>query len=157
MQLHVIKRPDGALIPALEHDREKLSTIKIGQPCRIELKRQRNYTFHKKYFALLEFAFDQWNPPEHGEGSAWKERITINRNFDRFRKDIIILAGYYEATYRLNGDVRIEAKSISFASMSQDEFEELYNATLTVIVEKVLQGYDSDALREILEQLDGFA
>ena len=143
-------------MPAHDSDRELLAKIKTGQVCKLSLTRIRNYDFHKKYFALLNLAFDYWEPPEHGKGSAWSEKILVEKNFNRFRRDIIILAGYYEATFRLNGDILIEAKSISFGSMSEDEFEELYNATITVIVKHVLQNYDEVMLKSIMAQVEEF-
>jgi hypothetical protein len=151
-----IKTPVSTFMPASEHDRGLLSKIKIGQPVRLKYTQVRNYQFHKKYFALLNLAFDYWEPPEGGMGSAWKDKIDIEKNFDRFRKDIIIRAGYYEATYRLNGDIRFEAKSIAFGNMSEDEFEELYTKTIDVIVKHVLEGYSDEMLRSVLEQVEAF-
>ena len=85
------------------------------------------------------------------------KKVTPEKNFDRFRKDIIVLAGYYDATYRLNGDTRIEAKSISFGSMSEDEFEKLYSACVDVILQYVCTQYDGKMLDEVVEQAMAFA
>lgn len=146
----------NALHPAHAEDQELLSHIKAGQPVKLKLTRVRNYEFFCKWWALIDYAFDYWEVPEAGEGSAWREAINVEKNLDRFRKDITILAGFYEATYRLNGDVRIEAKSISFGSMTEDEFEKLYDATIDVIVKQVLRNYDGEQLRSILEQVETF-
>ena len=151
-----IKTPSNVFMPATVHDQELLKKIKIGQPVKLKYTRVRNYEFHKKYFALLNLAFDYWEPPEHGEGSAWKDKVEIEKNFDRFRKDIIIRAGYFTATYRLNGDVRFEAKSIAFHSMSEDEFEELYTKTIDVIIKHVLDGYTDEMLRSVIDQIEAF-
>ena len=158
MEAHFIKLPNRCLIPATEQDEELLSKIKAGDPVKLTYTRPRNYHFHKKYFALLNLAYDYWEPPEHGKGSAWQEKVEIEKNFDRFRKDIAILAGFYEASYRLNGDVRIEARSISFANMSEDEFEKLYSATIDVILKNVMHSYTEPQLRKTVEDLIlGFA
>ena len=149
-------KANNALHPASFNDQEILKHFKTGQPVSVELKRVRNYEFHKKWFALVGLAFDYWEPPDDGYGSAWKEKIVIEKNFERFRKDITIKAGYFEATYRLNGDVRIEAKSISFASMSEDEFEELYANTIDVIIKNIMTQYDGDMLRSLVEQVEAF-
>ncbi len=138
---------NGALYPASEDDHEKLKKIKTGEPVRVTLKRVRNYKFHRKYFALLNLAFDYWEPPENHVGE---------KNFDRFRKDCIILAGFYERYVRLDGSTRVEAKSISFAKMSEDEFEDLYNKTIDVIIKYVLTSYTGDMLRSIVDQLEEF-
>ena len=156
MEAFCIKTQNSALVPATDHDREILKVLKMGQPVKITIRRVRNYDFHKKYFALLNYAFEIWEPPEHGAGSAWKEKMVIEKNFDRFRKDIIIRAGFYEATYRLNGDVRFEAKSISFHNMSEEEFADLYALTLDVIIKHVLTGYTEETLKEVLAHIEGF-
>jgi len=101
MEAFFIKTTSSSLVPATDHDRELLKHIKISQATKLSFKRVRNYEFHKKYFALLNIAFESWEPPEHGEGSAWAEKMPVTRDFDRFRKDVIILAGHYEATYPL--------------------------------------------------------
>lgn len=142
-----------ALAPASDDDAELLSKIKAGEVVKLTLTRPRNYKFLRKYFALMNLAFDYFEPPAHGEGSALAEKYTIEKNLDRFRKDITILAGYHEMTYRLNGDVRIEAKSISFGSMSEDEFEKLYSACITVILNKVCTTFTEDELRKAVEDM----
>ena len=46
----------------------------------------------------------------------------VLKNFDRFRKDLTVLSGFYNATYTFRGDVRLEPKSLSFGSMCEEEF-----------------------------------
>jgi hypothetical protein len=43
----------------------------------------------------------------------------VQKNFDQFRKDLTILAGYYESTINLRGEVRLIAKSLNFSAMGQ--------------------------------------
>ena len=145
MDAFVIKM-NGALHPASESDREILKKFKTGEPARVKLTRVRNYQFHRKYFALLNFAFDYWDP----------ENECAEKNFDRFRKDTIILAGYFDRVIRLDGSTRVEPKSISFASMSEDAFEFLYGNTIDVIVKYVLKNYTGDMLRSVMEQVESF-
>ena len=156
MDIFVIKMPDGNLMPASEHDRELLRHIKSMQPCRVKLTRIRNYAFHRKWFALVKYAFENWEPAVKVKEcrKAWAEGA--HKDFDRFRKDITILAGYYDATYRLNGEVLLEAKSISFGAMDEDEFQKLYEATIEVIVKHVLAHMDGDTLKATLEQVEAF-
>jgi len=107
--------------------------------------------------ALFSYAFSIWEPPENKANNLIKlSGITPDKSFDRFRKDLTILAGYYDATYRLNGEVRFEAKSLSFAKMSEDEFEELYKKLIDVIVKHVLNNYSEDDLEEVLENIEAF-
>ena len=146
MDAFFIKTSSRTLVAASDHDAELLKHIKTGQPARMTFKRVRNYEFHKKYFALLQFAFDYWEPQnEVGE-----------KNFDQFREDIIILAGYYHRYIRLDNETRIKAKSISFGSMSEEEFETLYTKTIDVIIKHICHQYTGEMLRQTIEMTEAF-
>lgn len=147
MDIYLTKINDETLTTSTPEDTEKLKKIKRGEVVRVTLTRPRNYQFHKKWFRLVKFAFEQWEPVD----SHSYRTIIPEKNFERFRKDIIILAGYYDSFYRVDGSVRMEAKSISFASMTEEEFEKLYSATIDVILNKILiHGYDRPELERVL-------
>ena len=159
MEAFFVKTGSHHLQPASEADAVLLTKIKTGEVVKLKLTRPRNYLFHKKFFALLNFAFDYWEP-SHFETEQCMEdgsSILIEKNFDSFRKDVNVLAGYCDATYRLNGDTRIEAKSISFGSMSEDEFEKLYSACIDVILKHICPQYTGKMLDEIIDQTMAFA
>jgi hypothetical protein len=132
------------LIPADEQSREWYDKVNHGEVVSGEFRKVRNYRFHKKFFALLNIAFDHWQPGEID--SKWG---APEKNFDRFRADCIILAGFYETTIRLDGSVRVEPKSISFAKMSEDEFSELYSRTIDVLIKHV---YDASMTPEEIDE-----
>ena len=144
-----------ALVPAHQTDEDALKALPTSVPLRVKVTRMRNVQFHRKYFALLNYAFECWTPPE-GQALASNISVVVEKNFDRFRKDIIILAGFYEAHYRLNGEVRLEPKSISFSSMDQDAFDILYDKTIDVIIKHVLSNYTGDELRNVIDQVMEF-
>ena len=112
MELVLMKAPGGTLIPADESARETVAHWKIGQGVRAKVSRMRNLPFHRKFFAMLNLGFDAWEPePVEVNG------IPAVKNFERFRKDVLIQAGFYDLTVNIRGEARAEAKSISFASM----------------------------------------
>ena len=80
-------------------------------------------------------------------------------DFDRFRKDLIILTGNFTAVYNARGEVRVEAKSISFAGMDEAGFEKLYSKTIDVILGKILAGgrMTEDQLRNHVENVLHYA
>lgn len=149
MDAFFVKMPNGMLMPAAEHDRELLTKIKVGQPVRLTLKRVRNYDFFRKWWALIHYAYDVWEPDPGNQVGE--------KNLDRFRKDITILAGYYEQTIRLDGSTRTEAKSLQFGKMTEDEFEDLYSKTIDVILKYVMHNYTGDQLRCVVDQVMEFA
>lgn len=134
MRLLMTKTPQQALVPFDAAARELIEKLKVGASVWVEVKRARNAKFHRKLFSLLNLAYDLWEP----EAKTYKGQ-PIAKNFDGFRRDIIILAGHYEAVYSLNGDVRLDAKSIAFDKCDEDEFEEIYKGVLNVVWDKVLR------------------
>jgi len=153
MHIALIKTQAGFL-PADRWTEEFAKIIKLGSVIHADFKRMRNYDFFKKLFALLNLAFEYWQPGEISSKYGIPEK-----NFDRFRKDIIILAGYYHTEIRLDGSVRVVADSISFGKMSEDTFEKLYNNVLTVIMERipVLDKMTSDEINDLVDKVIGFA
>ena len=143
MEVYLTKTMIG-LIPADEKSREWFDKIKLGEAVHADFKRVRNYRFLRKYFALLNIAFDHWEPGEINSKYGIPEK-----NFDRFRADVTILSGYFDSTIRLDGSVRIEPKSISFAKMTEDEFAQLYSKTIDVLIKHV---YGSKMTSEEIEE-----
>lgn len=151
-ELVMIRQPGGALIPATDEDAEALRKVKAGAAVRVEVKQIRNYKFLQKWFTLAKYAFDIWVdriPSMEYKGQP------VRPSFDRFRKDLIILTGNYDATYNARGEVRLEAKSISFANMGEDDFEKLYSQTIDVILQKILAGtgYTEAQLRNYVDNV----
>jgi predicted nucleotide-binding protein (sugar kinase/HSP70/actin superfamily) len=134
------KTLSGTLAPADSETAAYVARLKFGQGLRAEVKRARNILFHRRMFALLNFAFDLWDCPAlEYQGQA------VAKNFDRFRKDITILAGFFDAVTNLRGEVRLEAKSLAFHNMGEEEFERVYKAVLGVVWDRILRskGYES--------------
>ena len=150
VKFHVIKRY-GTLAPATEHDAEAIKSLKDGATFAVTVTRPRNVKLHRKFFALLNVGFEAFEPPEQDYRG-----FPVQKNFDRFRKDVIISSGYYKAVANLNGDVRAEAKSISFAKMSESEFSELYLAVSNVLLQKVLKTYTGAELDAVVEEILAF-
>jgi len=137
----------NALVPFDEDASDFLKKMKIGRPVRLKITSVRNHAFHRKYWALINLAYDFWEP----------EDDQPMKNKDRFRKDITILAGFYEQSVRLNGDIRTEAKSISFANMDDDEFEKLFSKTIDVILKHVCKHLTDEEIRnQVADMVVGF-
>ena len=144
MEIRLTKR-DGFLVPFDSVTEDWLLKKHEGQYFTCDISTPRSYKFHKKLFKLLTITFDHWNP----EPLTNKHGI-VEKNFEQYREDITILAGYYEQTFRLDGSVKVRAKSISFAKMEQEEFDMLYDKILTVIIQKVLVGFSIEQVDELV-------
>lgn len=153
MKAYLIKTITG-LIPADPESDKWYQKQKVGVVISAEVKQVRNYQFLKKLFALLNLAFEYWEP---GAVSS-KYGIPI-KSFDQFRHDLIILAGYYHTEIRLNGSVRIVPDSISFSNMDEDVFGKLYQNVLTVIMKRipVLSEMTEDEINDLVNKVIAFA
>lgn len=116
----------------------------------------RNPKFHRKMFALLAVGFDSWEPDR--KRFSYNGRA-IEKNFERFREQVLILAGHYDQVFSLRGDrMELVAKSISYAAMDDSEFEALYSAVIDVLLREVCTRYSGRAeLEAVAEQVLRFA
>ena len=149
-ELTLIKRIDGAFVPATHHDAALCHRIKVGGGISAEWKRKRNVKFHRKFFALLHIGFESFEP----EITEFKGH-PVQKSFERYRKDVICAAGFYDVIANLNGDIRREAHSISFGNMSEEAFAELYSNCIDVTLQRVLTNYTRDDLEQQINHVLG--
>lgn len=123
MKLLVVNTPRG-LVPLGDDDYEEKKKLKLGQTYSVEIKVARNVDFHRKYFALIAYAWEFLNEQET---ARFKSK-------DNFRKYLEMAAGHCDIIYhpRLQEFVEIP-KSISFGSMDNTAFSELYERVKDVI------------------------
>lgn len=112
MIIPMMKNAGGVFCPADEMYLPDLQSFKNGEIYEIELKRTRNPAFHRKVFAFFKFCFNHWA----ADKTEWKH-FDEREQFDTFRKHLTVLAGFYESTYNIKGDLRIEAQSLSYGNM----------------------------------------
>ena len=116
---------------------EYIKKMKLGQAYSIEIKKERNYENHKRFFAMLNIAFDltdgQFNTL-HG-----------------FRKWLLMAAGY--ATPITGPDKRTywDVDSISFSSMDEIKFQEVFNACVDIFIQHWGDKISKEKLMEISE------
>ena len=131
--IHLRKLPSGAMVPADDLSAESVKKLKIGGEFKAVLTQPRNYEFHKKAFALIQVAFEVWEP----EAMEYKGR-PVQKNIEKLRQDISILAGYYTVEFNWKGEPRFKADSWSFANMDEITFAEMYDKLINVILLKIL-------------------
>jgi len=129
----IVQIINSKIIPLYNSDYEKLSKIRPGVEYQIEIKQPRNVLFLRKFYALMNLTFDN---QEHFD------------NLDSMRKWLQMKAGYYTETITPTG-VMFEPKSISFASMDELEFNELYQRVMDQVCE-FLDTTQEDILENIV-------
>lgn len=125
--IELVKTPEGWLRPWSEEDAEKLSHWKIGAPLRATVRQPRNAAFHRKFFAMLNTAFE------------WQDEYDSKESF---RWVVTIYAGFYDEVPSPKGGITFVPKSIAFHKMDEMEFAELYSK----VVDVVLKYFVSDPL-----------
>ena len=147
-----LRKATDSLRPMAAADADALSKIKTGDVVLVEFRKPRNVLFHRKYFSLLNFAFEHWEP----EAMKFKGR-EVGKSLDVFRGWIICQAGFYDLAITPDGRVKASPMSISFAKMDEQEFEDLYSKTIDVILKCVLKNYKNrDELESVLETVIGY-
>lgn len=147
LRLQMLKVSDG--FQAFdEMTAEALKSLKNGEQYEIEIIRTRNPAFHRKVFAFFKFCFDHW-AADKTEWRYFDERT----QFDTFRKNLTVLAGYKVVSYTIDGRMRVEAQSLAYGNMSQDEFERCYSALINAAMQSIFKDCNDD---QILDRLYAF-
>lgn len=131
------RRVPGGLAPESEEEAAKLKKLKAGASVRVTVTQEVNARFRRKWWALAKFAFDLWSDTMPDREYRGQE---VQRSFERFRKDLTILAGHFSPVWAVNGEMRVEAASLKFSRMDNETFEALYSATINAVLSKILSG-----------------
>lgn len=123
MKLMVVNTPRG-LVPLGDDDYEEKKKLRLGETYTVEIKVARNVEFHRKYFAMIAYA---WEFLTETEVATFKTK-------DNFRKYLEISAGHCDVIFhpRLQEFVEIP-KSISFGKMDETAFSDLYGRVKDVV------------------------
>ncbi len=119
-----VKNTMSGLIPMTSEDYDLKKRLKIGEVYSVDIKLVRNYEFHKKYFALINCAWEFMT----------EKQQTFFKDIEKFRKTIEVAAGHCEPFYSHEKKEWFDIpKSIAFDKMDNSQFEELYQRVLDVL------------------------
>lgn len=144
MELLLYNTPEG-LKPCYDDDYDEKKKLKIGETYKAKITLARNVRFHRKYFALINLAWEYQN----------ERTIAHFRNsVELFRKTVEIAAGHCEQVYSIERREWLEIpKSIAFDKMDEAAFSDLYERVKDVIFSTFLHNVDEE---EFLHKLSGF-
>lgn len=144
MKIRLLNTPEG-LKPLYDDDFEEKKKLKLGQTYTVEIRLMRNLQFHRKYFALINCAWEYQNE---------KVKTHFSENKEAFRKTVEIAAGWYDTVYSIQRKEWVQTpKSIAFDKMDNTEFEQLYENVKTVLFNTFLRKVD---INEFLSNLINF-
>ncbi len=127
-----LKKNLSKLEPADSEASEVLKKWKQGEVLSCDVKKPRNYEFHKKAFALFNLVYEN------------QDRYNT---LEDILTEIKLRTGHYQEHITVKGVVVYVPKSISFASMDETEFNVFYNKAVNI----VLKYFIPDTTREELE------
>ena len=113
-----VRNTINGLVTLYSSDMEEKRKLKIGETYQVEVKRPRNYQFHKKFFALLNI--------------GW-ENTDVEMPFDTYRRWVTMRAGFQKVYHTPKGEL-YEPESIAFSNMDNDTFSEVYERVLSIIL-----------------------
>jgi hypothetical protein len=147
MKVNFIKQVGGVLIPANEIEVDRLKRLKTGEMYEVDLVSSRNPAFHGKVFAFFNFVYNYWS----ADKTEW-EHFNEQKQFDTFRKNLTVLAGFKEVSYTIDGRMRVEAKSLAYAKMEQEEFEACYSALINASIKHIFNNTkDQNIINQLYE------
>jgi len=111
----------SGLVPLYPSDYDNKRKLVLGETYEADIKNPRNVGFHRKFFAML---------------NVGHENTRLEMPFDTYRKYMTVKAGFFTA-YQTPKGVYYDPDSISFASMEQDEFEDVYSRVLDKVIEDI--------------------
>jgi len=124
--MNLCKSHNGGYYPCTDED--IAASQKIGAGEMLKCTQKRNIPFHNKMMSLFRIGFDNWD--QEVVETEWGPAFV---SYDRFRKDIMILAGFYDMVINVKGEARAEAKSLAFDSMDEITAKRAYRACRDVI------------------------
>jgi len=133
----IFKKTFSSFEPVDDKAKKILKRCVFGDEVELEHIAKRNVGFHRKFFAIIKLTFDNQDYTE---------------NIDIFREIVTIHAGHFHFIELIDGTKAKRANSISFPSMEQYEFEDVYSDVFNVCL-KIL-GCKSEELEKELLRFD---
>jgi len=144
MELFLTCTDVGKFKNTAEKDYAKFLKIKPGNIGRFTSWKERNILFHRKFFALIQYAI--YHLPEDDFYDKW-------RNEKSMRTEIMFQNGRFDIHETIGGKKSYVPRSISFKSMDNEEFEKIYKEAFDTIMKHFLKGI---SLEEFQNGLAGF-
>lgn len=134
--------PTG-LKPMYDEDYDSKKMLKVGNVYEATIKEMRNVAFHRKYFSLINLAWEYLNE---------QQRTFFKDDVNAFRKTVEVAAGHYEPVYSVARQSWLEVpKSIAFDKLSESDFEQLYERVKNVLFQTFIPDSVKDEFEFVLK------
>lgn len=141
MKINLVYSGDGFRV-ASDDDYEKKKQLKRGVVYECVIKEYRNYKFHKKYFALINCAWEYLTE---------EQQKFFYDNKESFRKTVEVSAGHCESVYNRTRNEWLDMpKSIAFDKITESEFTDLYERVKDVLYNLFLTSINREEFEDSL-------
>jgi len=142
--INLIKTANGKFWPADEQAEEQSKKLKNGDVYKANITVDQNYELHKKIFGFFGFCCNYW----YGDINASKDKLQLELT----REELTIAAGYFEQKFYPDGkSFKVVAKSISYASMPDDEKQDFYKRITQSALDNIFNnGADDNTMNQLL-------
>jgi hypothetical protein len=139
----LLKRTLNGFVPADEASAEAARRFEIGQTYKGDVVKPRNLKTHRRYWALVDLIYQN--------SDQFKSK-------DQVHQYLKIRAGHSTTIIsKSTGELFHVADSISFDTLDDIQFYEVYKRMLDVVVQDILPGVQVDAVQYEIEKLCGVA
>lgn len=132
MILYLLNTASG-LKPLYDEDFEEKKKLKLGETYKATIVHPRNILFHRKFFALIKLGFDNSKMVEHSRIASETNENVIPMTEKSYRKFVLIKSGFANI-YQTNKGLFVEAQSMSFDSMDESTFQDVYSKALDFVI-----------------------
>lgn len=141
MKVNLIVTANKTLWPTDDIEKEKLSSLKVGEFYICDIKLNQNYRLHSKIFGFFKFCAIHY----YGNIDVTRHQI------DYVRRKLTVIAGYFDQVFSRDGDTfELVPKSISYEKMPPEERGEYYKKITDAALKRV---FDRTTDQNILNQL----
>jgi hypothetical protein len=133
-EVRLVKLPNGDFRPSLEEDHNNLARVKGGDIITLPFRVERNSKFNRKFWAMVAAV------AEHTDEPVNKEIIVA-----RLKKRLHLLQSVYDP---IKEEWFVILDSISFAKMTEAEFEQFYKSSTDVLIAEFLPAWQDTDLEE---------
>ncbi len=138
-----LKRTLSGFSAADESTAEAIRSYKLGETYRATVVKPRNLKNHRRWWALCNLIYQ--NTDQY-------------KSVDQVHDHLKILAGHCtQIVSKSTGEVYLVADSISFGSLDEAQFQEVFGRAVKAVSEHILPGIEVDAVQYEIEKLIGVA
>lgn len=118
-----------------------LRRIKPGDVVRVEVRRPRNLSAHRRWFALVNMIYA--NSEDYGSPELVHAHLKL-------------LAGHADPIVnKATGETYLVPKSISFSSMDEDQFQALWARVVPKVCTEIIPGISEPEIEDEINRLVG--